>query len=551
MATTLRFLHRNALVVVLFVLFLIPTHDSLAQIVCDPLVGLCTNESPTEILQQTENDLQNENSTFQQTANELNNAESSLRAIYGATAYSDCYEQSSACSEDTATQLGASECVDALQSCLEESAHTMQEYQIGEAQNAGAQQAQAVSPAVPTLQTGCLFVNAAGQPACTCSVGYVMGANGQCVATSSTPVVNVAPQATQPSVSQPPPELEDIGRISKQTIEIRNIPIPRLMLTPHYGELVITDFDLDAKKLSRFATDASILEQSLQGKEETDLFGVPHSGNREMEITRVSSLGEGRAQSPENTILAALVEEPLVDYDDPNQTSLLLKLTKQAVDHYRSFVNDTNALKMMVENNFRHIAKEIYDQILTHKEFKSESYLESGIREARPYLEQYNISRTLDEKPVTLDSQIDRFSREKIYTEFKKACHSMYKFDSSDEARMAYLLDKDTSVECWLRPAPNQFEGLYWRDEAGNSQHRYEPDFVAEFDNEIVIIEVKPSTEINNADVQEKKKTADKYCELVSMNMGKYKISKPWRYSIVPTEKITISSTVGGLLDTA
>ena len=344
-------------------------------------------------------------------------------------------------------------------------------------------------------------------------------------------------------------ELENIGRISKETIEIRNIPIPRLILTPHYGELFIADFDLDTKKLSRYATDASILEQSLQGKEEKDLFGVAYSGQRETVLTRVSSLGEGRAQSPESTILSALVEEPLIDYDDKNQTSLLLKLTKQAVTYYESFVSDTGALKMMVENNFRLIAKEIYDQILTHKEYKSESYLESGIREARPYLEQYNISRSLDETPVTLESQVDRFSREKIYTGFKKACHSMYKFDSSDEARMAYLLDKESSVEDWLRPAPNQFEGLYWRDEVGNSSHRYEPDFVVEFKEKIVMIEVKPTAEITNSDVQAKKKTADKYCELVSENVGKLGIVKPWRYVIVPTEKITISSTVGGLLN--
>ena len=344
-------------------------------------------------------------------------------------------------------------------------------------------------------------------------------------------------------------ELENIGRISRQTIEVRNIPIPRLMLTPHYGELVITDFDLDTKKLSRYATDASILEQSLQGKEEKDLFGVAYSGQRETELTRVSSLGEGRAQSPESTILAALVEEPLIDYDDASQTSLLLKLTKQAVDHYRSFVSDNNALKMMVENNFRFIAKEIYDQILTHKEFKSESYLESGIREAKSYVEDYQSSKIRGEKPVTLESQIDRFSRDKIYTGFKKACHLKYKFDSSDEARMAYLLDKDTFVEDWLRPAPNQFEGLYWRDAVGNSQHRYEPDFVVEFNDEIVMIEVKPCAEIKDLDVQEKKKTADKYCELVSKNVGKYGITKPWKYIVIPTERITITSTVGSLLN--
>lgn len=343
-------------------------------------------------------------------------------------------------------------------------------------------------------------------------------------------------------------ELENIGRILRQTIEIRNIPIPRLMLTPHYGELTIDDFDLETKKLSRFATDASIVEQALQGKEETDLFGNAYQGRRETEITRVSSLGEGRAQSPESTILSALVEEPLIDYDDQNQKSLLLKLSKQAVEYYGSFTSDTSSLKMVVENNFRQIAKEIYAQILTHKEFKSESYLESSIREPKPYLEQYNISRSLSDVPVTLASQLDRFSREKIYTGFSKACHSMYRFDSSDEARMAYLLDGDAGVEDWLRPAPNQFEGLYWRDEVGNSQHRYEPDFVVEFADEIVMVEVKPSGEISNLDVQAKKKTADKYCELVSRNVGKYGIVKPWRYVIIPTEKITVSSTVAVLL---
>ena len=341
-------------------------------------------------------------------------------------------------------------------------------------------------------------------------------------------------------------ELANIGRLSGQIIEVHNIPIPRLMLTPHYGELIIEDFDLDAKRLSRYATETSILEERLQGSQEKDLFGNTQDGARETEITRVSSFGEGRKQSPENTIVSALIEQPLLDYEE--QKTLLLKLSGQAVTHYKSFVSDENALKMVVENNFRQIAKEIYDQILEHKEFISDGYLESGVREPKPYLEQYNLSLIQNEKPVTLESQLDRFSRDKIYTGFSKACHSMYRFDSSDEVRMAYLLDKDPTVEDWLRPAPNQFEGLYWRDETGNSQHRYEPDFVVEFNHEIVMVEVKPSAEINTPNVQEKKNTAEKYCELVSKNIGSFGIVKPWRYAIVATDRITISSTIGGLL---
>jgi hypothetical protein len=124
----------------------------------------------------------------------------------------------------------------------------------------------------------------------------------------------------------------------------------------------------------------------------------------------------------------------------------------------------------------------------------------------------------------------------------------MYRFDSSDEARLAYLLDGDRLVEDWLRPAPNQFEGLYWRDAEGESHHRYEPDFVVELENEIVMIEVKPEEEINTSSVQAKKQTAEKYCEVVNKNIGKFGIVKPWRYVIVQTGRITVSSSIAGLL---
>ncbi|MBI5023453.1 MAG: DEAD/DEAH box helicase family protein [Candidatus Omnitrophica bacterium] len=341
--------------------------------------------------------------------------------------------------------------------------------------------------------------------------------------------------------------LEEVRRVSGQTMELRNIPVPRLMLTPHYGELIIENFDLDTKRLSRYATEASILEERLQGSEEKDLFGNIQEGARETELTKVSSFGEGRKQSPENTIIAALAGYPLVDYES-GQKELLLKLAKQAVTYYRSFVGDDKTVKMMVENNFRQIAREIYDQILERRKYVSDGYLESEVREPKSTLEGYRFQEISDEQRVTLGSQVDRFPREKVYTGFKKACHSAYRFDSSDEGRLAYLLDKDPIVEDWLRPAPNQFEGLFWRDRTGDSLHRYEPDFVVEFENEIVMVEVKPGEGIEMPDAQEKKKTAEKYCELVSKNIGNYGIVKPWRYVIVPTEKITLSATIGGLL---
>jgi predicted ATP-dependent endonuclease of OLD family len=102
--------------------------------------------------------------------------------------------------------------------------------------------------------------------------------------------------------------------------------------------------------------------------------------------------------------------------------------------------------------------------------------------------------------------------------------------------------------EDWLRPAPNQFEGLYWRDTEGESHHRYEPDFVVELEKEIVMVEVKPESEINTPSVQAKKQTAEKYCEIVNKKVGTLGITKHWKYVIVPTERITVTSTIEGLL---
>jgi type III restriction enzyme len=345
-------------------------------------------------------------------------------------------------------------------------------------------------------------------------------------------------------------ELTKIAQESAKTMEKRNIPIPRLMLTPHFGELAIEQFDLDTGfgTLRTYTNERAILEEQLQNERENNLLGEEVPGRRMTEVTRVSSFGAQNRQTPQSTIIAALLDFPLVDYDDPAQKPLLLKLAEQAVVHYRKKAIDEDNLALIIESNARSIAEDIYKQILTHKELKSESYLESDVREPKPYLEQYNIALSFGENAVSLASQLNTFSAKLAYGQFQKACHSMYRFDSSDEVRLAYLLDSDESVEDWLRPAPNQFEGLYWRDTEGESHHRYEPDFVVELKDEIVMVEVKPEGEISTPDVQAKKKTAEKYCEIVNKNIGKYGITKPWKYIIIPTERITVNSTINGLL---
>ena len=53
---------------------------------------------------------------------------------------------------------------------------------------------------------------------------------------------------------------------------------------------------------------------------------------------------------------------------------------------------------------------------------------------------------------------------------------------------------------------------------------------------------------MRDLNVLAKKQTAEKFCELISENMGKFGIVKPWRYIIVPTNRIKINFTIDSLL---
>ena len=202
---------------------------------------------------------------------------------------------------------------------------------------------------------------------------------------------------------------------------------------------------------------------------------------------------------------------------------------------------------MIVEHNIHEIAEDIHKQISKKVEFKSPSYLATEIGKPKPVLEQHNIT-TIAENCVSLQSQFDSFNAKFIYENFKKACHEKYRFDSSDEVRFAYLLENDNAVKCWMKPAPKQFEGLFYKKESENIPSNYEPDFVVELANEIILVEVKPENEMRDLNVLAKKQTAEKFCELISQNIGKFEIAKPWRYVIVPTNRIKITATIDVLL---
>ena len=128
--------------------------------------------------------------------------------------------------------------------------------------------------------------------------------------------------------------------------------------------------------------------------------------------------------------------------------------------------------------------------------------------------------------------------RSKVFKGFKKACHTLYKFDSDTERKFAIVLENDADVEKWMRPSPNQFNIYY--GPGGTS--RYEPDFVVETDNGIFMVETKASNEMDSRPVIEKAHAALVYCRAVS-SWNKDNGGKAWDYALISHDDVRLNSS--------
>ena len=86
-----------------------------------------------------------------------------------------------------------------------------------------------------------------------------------------------------------------------------------------------------------------------------------------------------------------------------------------------------------------------------------------------------------------------------LFGGFTRCLYPLQKFDSDTERRFAIILERDATK--WLKPAKGQFQ-IYYK--LGAEQPEYIPDFVAETDTAILMVETKARTDINTQEVQAK-----------------------------------------------
>ena len=293
------------------------------------------------------------------------------------------------------------------------------------------------------------------------------------------------------------------------------IEIPRVVIEQPQATAVFHHFDLDTTEGFSFP--------ELNNE-------IVRMGLKDKEVEVLTAISSGYFDNPVKEIVAYLMNFEEVDYDE--NAELLFHLATQAVEAVQRQTEDGNDVANKVHQFKSAIANRIYQQMKEHFTLEKKGFTSSKVLPFVALLPQHLTEETaygyLDYRNVFKDGQ-KSLVKKYIFTGFLKSYYLTYKFDCSTELDFANLLENDKKVLRWLRPVPNQFR-IYW----GNGSHLYEPDFIVETSDIIYMIETKAESDMNNEDVQEKKKSAMEYCSIVSKET-----TKPWQYVLIPHNAIS------------
>jgi len=92
----------------------------------------------------------------------------------------------------------------------------------------------------------------------------------------------------------------------------------------------------------------------------------------------------------------------------------------------------------------------------------------------------------------------------------------------------------------WFKPPRGQFQ-IYYR--SGGDHLEYQPDFVAEADGVIYMLEPKARSEMDSEEVLAKKDAAARWCKHAS-DYAQTQGGKPWQYVLIPHDAIMENMTL-------
>ncbi len=323
-----------------------------------------------------------------------------------------------------------------------------------------------------------------------------------------------------------PPDIEAVVRQTVELVIQRTIDIPRIIVVPK-GEVRcgFHAFTLDLSGVHYQPPGDELWLQYLRTGG-TESIGVMSDGPEE--------------PRPENYVVAGLVDFDDISYDDT--ADLLYDLAGQVVAKLRSYLAEEDVAKVLRYHQ-RDIARLVHAQMQEHYWEEVAGYdavVSQGFTELKPSA--YTASKT-DPVRDFRQSPADKTNMARyLFGGFQRCLYSVQKFHSDTERKLAVILDRESLK--WFRPAKGQFQ-IYYR--VGAEQREYQPDFVAETEDTIYMLEPKARGEMDDPEVVAKREAAVEWCQHASEHAAKTG-GKPWRYALMPHDLVTENMTIAGLL---
>jgi type III restriction enzyme len=312
-----------------------------------------------------------------------------------------------------------------------------------------------------------------------------------------------------------------VAQVQQLTIDIpRIVVVPKGEVTTGFHEFTLATANVHYQPVAR-----DLLIQSLQTNQQEAL----SMGARVAAEARL-----------EDYLVRQLVDFPDISYDD--HADLLYDLAGQLVRHLASYLADEEEVHNVLRYYQHQLAALIHAQMQEHRWEKVAGY-EAQVTRGFTTLKESAFTAQADHPIHSLHTPpADRSKIAQIvYGGFQRCLYTVQKFQSDTERKLAIILERE--ADKWFKPARGQFQ-IYYK--AGLEQKEYVPDFVAETATQLYLLEPKASNEVNSDEVQAKRKAAEIWCQHATAHAGQYG-GKPWRYLLLPHDRIAENMTLAGL----
>lgn len=333
-------------------------------------------------------------------------------------------------------------------------------------------------------------------------------------------------QIEMDGIARPAPDMAAVVAATAKLMADRTIDIPRIIVMPK-GEVKagFRPFALDLTGIRYPAPSEELWAKHLR-TDQVDVIGLMQGNLLEERL--------------EDYVVSGLIDFPDIAYDQ--HADLLYDLAGQVVGHLRTYLSKEEARQVLTLHQSE-IARAVHAQMQDHFWLDDTVEYHHEVRQGFTELKESAFT-TLNEPPLDYRiSPADKSNMARyLFGGFSKCLSAVTKFHSDSERKLAVILEREALK--WMRPAKGQFQMLYRN---GNDHLEYQPDFVAEMDDRIVMLEPKMSNQMSDKDVLAKRDVAVQWCGWASEHARSYG-GKPWQYALIPHDTIAENITVEFLL---